>query len=141
MNSRTTLKQLDRSAALPHNPCVSVTLLTVVETSVFARRAEKLLSKEEHEELILYLALHPKAGDEIPSTGGVRKVRFAAKSHGKSGGVRVIYYFFDEHNPLYALLMYGKNEQVNLTPEQKKQVAAFAADIKAAARLRRFRDD
>jgi hypothetical protein len=95
---------------------VSIPMLTVVETSVFARRAEKLLSSEEHEELLPYLALNPEAGDEIPGTGGVRKVRFAAKGKGKSGGVRVIYYFFDEDIPLYAILLYGKNEQVNLTP-------------------------
>lgn len=49
-------------------------MLTVVETSAFARRAEKLLSNEAHEELIFSLALHPLAGDEIPGTGGVRKV-------------------------------------------------------------------
>ena len=114
-------------------------MLTVVETSAFARRAEKLLSAEEHEELIFSLALHPESGDEIPGTGGVRKVRFAAKGKGKSGGVRVIYYFFDDVNPLYAIFLYGKNEQANLTPQQKKEVAAFAASIKAAAKVRRIR--
>ena len=82
---------------------MSVPLLTVVETSTFARRAEQLLSVEEYADLILYLALHPESGDVVPGTGGVRKVRFAAKGRGKSGGVRAIYYFFDEENPLYAL--------------------------------------
>jgi DNA-binding transcriptional regulator YiaG len=90
-------------------------MLTVVETSFFARRAEKLLSSKEREELLFYLAVNPEAGDEIPGTGGVRKVRFAAKGKGKSGGLRVIYYLYDEENPLYAILLYGKNEQVNLT--------------------------
>ena len=114
-------------------------MLTVVETSAFARRAEKLLSIEEHEDLLFYLALHPESGDEIPGTGGVRKVRYAAKGKGKSGGVRVIYYFFDEENPLYAIFLYGKNEQANLTPEQKREVAAFAAVIKSAAKVRRIK--
>jgi hypothetical protein len=114
-------------------------MLTVVETSAFARRAEKLLSIEEHEELVFYLALHPQSGNEIPGTGGVRKMRFAARGKGKSGGVRVIYYFFDEVNPLYAIFLYGKNEQANLTPEQKKDVAAFAATLKAAAKVRRIK--
>jgi len=116
---------------------VSIPLLTVVETSIFARRAEKLLTVEEYEELIFYLALHKDAGDEIPGAGGVRKVRFAAKGKGKSGGVRVIYYFYDAENPLYAILLYGKNEQANLTPKQKKEVAALAATIKAVAKARR----
>ena len=114
-------------------------MLTIVETSVFARRAEKLLSIEEHEELIFFLALHPQSGDEIPGTGGVRKVRFAARGKGKSGGVRVIYYFYDEENPLYAIFLYGKNEQANLTQKQKREVSAFAATLKAAAKVRRIK--
>ena len=114
-------------------------MLTVVETSVFARRVEKLLSNEEHEDLLFYLALHPESGDEIPGTGGVRKVRYAAKGKGKSGGVRVIYYFFDEENPLYAIFLYGKNEQANLTSEQKKAITAFAVTLKAAAKVRRIK--
>ena len=122
---------------MPHTWIVSGSLLTVVETSVFARRAEKLLTSDEYEELILLLALRPLAGDEIPGTGGVRKLRFAARGHGKSGGVRVIYYYFDELNPVYALLLYGKNEQVNLTPVQKSEMPKLAATIKSDAKARR----
>ena len=122
------------SAALPHTSFVNESLLTVVETSAFARRAEKLLSTEEHEELVFFLALHPRSGDEIPGTGGVRKVRFAARGKGKSGGVRVIYYFFDEENPLYAIFLYGKNEQANLTPQQKREVAEFAATLESGSK-------
>jgi len=51
--------------------------------------------------------------------------------------VRVIYYFFDDDNPLYAIFLYVKNEQANLTPEQKKEVPSLAATIKAAARAPR----
>ena len=127
------------SAAMPHTSFMEESLLTVVETSAFARRAEKLLSTEERETLVFFLALHPRSGDEIPGTGGVRKVRFAARGKGKSGGVRVIYYFFDEENPLYAIFLYGKNEQANLTPQQKREVAAFAATLKSAAKVRRIK--
>jgi len=104
---------------------------TVVETPVFIRRAEKLLSEDEHAGLIAFLASDPEAGDEIVGTGGVRKVRYAAKGKGKSGGVRVIYYFYDQDMPIYALLVYGKNERADLTAKQRKAVAAFAAEIKA----------
>ena len=117
---------------------MGIPLLTVVETSTFARRAERLLSAREYEDLILYLALHPESGDVVPGTGGLRKVRFAAKGRGKSGGVRAIYYFVDADNPLYALLLYGKNEQSDLAPKQKKEAAGFVARIKAAAKMRRF---
>ncbi|MFC4311791.1 type II toxin-antitoxin system RelE/ParE family toxin [Steroidobacter flavus] len=104
---------------------------TVVETPVFLRHAAKLLGQQEHDELITYLATHPLAGDEIVGTGGVRKIRFAAKGKGKSGGVRVIYYFYDREIPIYALLIYGKNERADLTPDQRKSVASFAAAIKS----------
>lgn len=104
---------------------------TVVETAIFIRRAEKLLDSEEHRQLINYLASNPEAGDEIVGTGGVRKLRFAAMGRGKSGGVRVIYYFYDHDIPIYALLIYGKNERADLSGEQRKAVTAFAAAIKA----------
>jgi hypothetical protein len=104
---------------------------TVVETPTFYRRADKLLSEEEHATLINWLACHAIDGDEIVGTGGVRKMRFGALGKGKSGGVRVIYYFYDEDMPIYALLLYAKNERANLTPEERRTVAAFAAGIKA----------
>jgi hypothetical protein len=106
-------------------------LQTVVETPTFIRRAGKLLSSEEHAALIVWLAGFPTAGDEIVGTGGVRKMRFAAKGKGKSGGVRVIYYFHDRYMPIYALLLYGKSERADLTADERKSVAAFAAAIKA----------
>jgi hypothetical protein len=91
-------------------------------------------SEEEHADLIVYLASHPEAGAEIVGTGGVRKVRFAARGKGKSGGVRVIYYFYDRDVPLFALYIYGKSDQADLTPEQRKAATAFATAIKAARR-------
>lgn len=108
-------------------------LLRGVETSAFVRKAAKLLTAEEYGDLIFYLARYHQVGDEIPGTGGVRKLRFRAFGRGKSGGVRAIYYFYDESTPLYAIFLYGKNEQADLTSAQKKEVSAFAATIKAAA--------
>jgi len=112
-------------------------MLTVVETAAFARRALKLLTSDEYEEMISFLALRPESGDEIQGTGGVRKVRFRAKGHGKSGGVRILYYFYDSENPVFAIFLYAKNEQVEMTSEQKRYVTAFAESIKADARRRR----
>ena len=63
----------------------------------------------------------------ISASNTVRKVRFAAQGKGKSGGVRVIYYFHDQDLPICA-----KNERADLTAEQRKSVASFAAAIKAS---------
>jgi mRNA-degrading endonuclease RelE of RelBE toxin-antitoxin system len=89
---------------------------TVAETTEFQRQVTKLLSDDERQELIDLLAKSPTAGDPIPGTNGVRKLRFAAKGKGKSGGARVIYYFYDETLPLCALMAYGKGEKDNLSP-------------------------
>lgn len=124
---------------MPHNHKVSRALPTVVETSTFARRSQKLLTVEEYDDLLLYLSMYHQVGDEIPGTGGVRKLRYAVRGRGKSGGVRVIYYYFDEVNPVFALFLYGKNEQANLTPAEKKLAASLAAAMKAEAKARRVR--
>ena len=124
---------------MPHNTRVRDALLTVIETSAFSRRAEKLLTSEEHDDLLLYLSMYYKVGDEIPGTGGVRKLRYAMGGRGKSGGVRAIYYFFDELNPILALFLYGKNEQANLTPAEKKLAASLAAAMKAEVKARRVK--
>jgi mRNA-degrading endonuclease RelE of RelBE toxin-antitoxin system len=92
-----------------------------------------LLSAEDRVDLIDRLARDPMAGDVIPGLGGVRKLRFAPKGRGKSGGFRVIYYVLTESQPILALLIYGKNEQGDLSPAQRKVVAALAAEMKQGA--------
>lgn len=109
-------------------------LHTVLETSIFSRRADALLSREERTALIDTLARDPLAGDLVPGLGGVRKLRFAPKGRGKSGAFRVIYYMLTEDLPVLALLIYGKNEQVNPTPEQTRAMAAVVAEFKAGSR-------
>lgn len=106
-------------------------MLSVAETPIFTRQTEKLFTEDEKQELIVYLSEFPLAGDEIPGTGGVRKLRFAASGRGKRGGARIIYYYLDDSMPLYALLAYAKNDQGDLTPDEKRAVSGLAAAIKA----------
>ena len=77
--------------------------------------------------MISYLAEHPKAGDVMEGTGGVRKLRWRRGSQGKSGGVRVIYYFHNELMPLYLLTIFAKNERANLTKAQRNELAELTA--------------
>lgn len=69
--------------------------------------------------LIDYLAHNPTAGDLIPETGGVRKLRWALEGRGKRGGARVIYFYHSTHIPLFALAVYAKNEQANLSQKDR----------------------
>ena len=110
---------------------------TVAETPTFTRQAGKLFTEDEKAELIDFLAANPRAGDVIPGTGGVRKLRFQASGGGKRGGGRVVYYHLDEDIPLYALLAYAKSARTDLTPEERRTVATLAAAIKTEARSKR----
>ena len=78
-------------------------LVTVVETRSFRKKAERLLSEIQILELIVYLSANPGAGVLIKRTAGIRKLRWATSGRGKSGGVRVIYYFLNRDMPLYLL--------------------------------------
>lgn len=96
---------------------------TVAELPEFIRTADKLLSLAERQDLIRYLALHPKAGDLMEGTGGVRKLRWRRGDHGKSGGVRVIYYYYDEQMPLYLLTLFAKGDKANLSKAERNELA------------------
>ncbi len=88
---------------------------TIVELPEYKKRVGKLLSDDENKQIINYLAEHPKAGVLMQGTGGVRKLRWAKEGGGKSGGVRVIYYYHSENIPLFMLSLFGKNEKANLS--------------------------
>ncbi len=98
---------------------------TIVETSAFLRDCEGTLEKDEVEELIDFLARNPEAGDIIPETGGIRKLRWAALGKGKRGGARVIYYTHSAAMPLYLLAVYSKGEKLDLKPSEKKMMRDF----------------
>lgn len=107
---------------------------SVLETSIFTRRADALLTREERAELVAELARNPLAGDLVPGLGGIRKMRFAAGGQGKHGAFRVIWFGAPEDMPVLALLIYGKNEQANPTPEQRKAMLAVVERMKAGRR-------
>lgn len=98
---------------------------TVAELPEYVRLAEKLLGSQDRQAVLEYLAAHPKAGDLIQGTGGVRKLRWGRDGRGKSGGVRVIYYVHSPDMPLYLLSIFAKNERANLTQGERNELAAL----------------
>lgn len=90
--------------------------VSVIETETFIRSSAGLLNEEERNGLVDYLASCPDAGVLISGSGGVRKLRWAARGKGKRGGARIIHYFADERFPVFLLFAYGKGEQENLSP-------------------------
>jgi len=98
-------------------------MLTIAEVPEYIRQAEKLLSAAERQDILSYLAAHPKTGDLIEGTGGVRKLRWGRGGRGKSGGVRIIYYYHSELMPLYLLTLFAKNDQDNLSKSERNGLA------------------
>jgi mRNA-degrading endonuclease RelE of RelBE toxin-antitoxin system len=93
-----------------------------VETPTFTKRILQLMEDEAYAALQRHLAKHPAAGNVIPGSGGIRKIRWAGTGRGKSGGLRVIYYWWVARDRISMLLVYPKNEQDDLSAEQVKQL-------------------
>ena len=82
----------------------------------------------------LAIAADPEAHPVVAGTGGVRKACWTRQGKGKSGGVRVIYYYWRTIEPntarvldpeVYLLSIYARNDRSDMT----------AADRKAARNL------
>lgn len=104
-------------------------LITIAELPNFVRLADKLLGHQECQDLISYLANHPKSGDLIEGTGGVRKLRWGRGSRGKRGGVRLIYYFYSSDMPLYLITLYAKNTRSNLSNSQRHELFELTSEL------------
>ena len=89
-----------------------------IETPVFTRELQGLLSDDDYRSLQLALLLRPDAGALIPSGGGLRKLRWSLPGKGKRGGARVIYYWQREEDVIYMLFVYSKSRQEDLSQEQ-----------------------
>ena len=96
--------------------------MLIIETSVFTRQLRKQLSNEEYRHLQNTLVERPNLGAVIRGSGGLRKMRWSMQGRGKRGGVRVIYYWAVRQNQLLMLLIYPKNVQDDLTPDQLKML-------------------
>lgn len=94
--------------------------MVIVETSIFTRQVQALLTDEEYRDLQTALVNRPQLGSVIPGSGGLRKMRWALRGKGKRGGVRVIYYWPVSQEQLLMLFIYPKNEQDDLTATQVK---------------------
>jgi hypothetical protein len=112
-------------------------LVTVIETPEFLTRVEKLMTEDERDELIAYLAAHPTAGDLIQGTGGVRKLRWGLEGRGKRGGARVIYFYYTADIPLFALTIFAKNERADLTQQDRNDFRRLSKQLIATYRSRR----
>lgn len=115
---------------------------TVIETEEFLKDAKSAgLSDDDRKDIIDFISENPLAGVEMAGTGGARKVRFAAKGKGKSGGVRVITFYSGADIPVFLLNVFAKGDKVNLTQAERNALKKILGDVAEAYRKRKDRYD
>ena len=103
--------------------------MVFVETSLFSKLLGDYLSDDEYRRLQNHLIERPDAGADIRNSSGVRKVRWRAGGKGKSGGVRVIYYWAKADDQTFLLTLYGKGEKENLSANDLKRVVKLLEEL------------
>ena len=103
--------------------------MVFVETSLLSKLLGDYLSDDDYRQLQNHLIERPGAGAIIRASSGVRKVRWRARGRGKSGGVRVIYYWATADEQIFFLTLYGKGEKEDLSSADLKRVVRLLAEI------------
>jgi hypothetical protein len=114
---------------------------TVVETPTFLRdTAAAGLSEDERRAMVAAIAGDPTQGDPMVGTGGARKVRFAGRGKGKSGGYQVVTYYAGSDVPAPMLALFGKGERDNLSKAERNalrvELAGYAEDYRRSVRAK-----
>lgn len=117
---------------------ISVMKAVFVELPPFERNRADYLDDDAFRKLQGLLMLNPEAGDAVPGTGGLRKLRFAdeRRGKGKRGGLRVIYYWWDTGSQFWLFTVYDKDEMADLTPPQRKALKEMVKKELEARRKR-----
>ena len=107
-----------------------------IETRGFTAWLAERVPDEVYAELQRELMENPHKGDVMPGCGGLRKVRLRSpkRGKGKRGGERVIYLYVPEAKWFFMIDGYGKDEQDDLTPPEKRQLSSLADQLKHQSR-------
>lgn len=104
--------------------------MKIVRTKRYLKDLKRLRATEAEAAAIdNAIAANPEAGDVIEGLRGVRKMRFALRKKGKSGGGRAIYFLMVADEIALMITAYAKNEQSDLTPAQRKAILALLEEL------------
>jgi mRNA-degrading endonuclease RelE of RelBE toxin-antitoxin system len=98
--------------------------MTFYETDIFTEQIVAFIDDESYSELQGVLISDPEAGDLIPRSRGLRKIRWRARGRGKRGGLRVIYYLV-EQDEIFMLYAYSKSRSEDISPDQARILRAL----------------
>jgi hypothetical protein len=91
-----------------------VYVFTFIEAPAFERTRGVYLDDDEYADLQQFMMVNPEAGDLIPRSGGLRKLRWKRKGMGKRGGMRIIYFVRYRPNEFWLLTLYAKAKEENV---------------------------
>jgi hypothetical protein len=100
-----------------------------IETPIFTKLVKATLEDANYAEFQQWLATHPDAGTLIKEGAGIRKVRWALPGGGKSGGIRVIYFWRMRDAQIFLLFLFEKGERSDLTRAQVQQLAKYVKEL------------
>ncbi len=106
----------------------------IVSLSGYESQVSALMNEEERMSMEFYIACAPEDHPVIPGAGGFRKARWARVGKGKSGGLRVVYFFLGERERIYMAAIYAKSRKETLSAADQNVLAKLAAQIKKAAK-------
>lgn len=105
--------------------------MKIIRTSRYIKDLRRMgVNDVQRQKLEQEIVNNPEVGKVIPGLEGLRKVRFAMAGRGKRGGGRAIYYLMLNDDLSIMITAYAKNDQEDLTPEQKKAVLAVLKELK-----------
>jgi len=111
---------------------------TFIEVPLFSKRWKEIgLDDDDLLALQIILLKDPESGPVMSGTGGIRKVRFPLEHRGKSGSVRVCYTDFAEYEVIYLITAFTKDEQSNLSSEEKRVLKKLVKSLKEEAQRNR----
>ena len=98
------------------------------------------MSEHGHDTIVALIASDPDQGVVMAGTGGARKMRFAGRGRGKSGGYRVVFYPAPDDVPVLMLALIDKGDRANLSDaecnELRKELAGYVDDYRAAVKAK-----
>lgn len=106
----------------------------IVSLSGYESQVSALLDEEERMAMEFYIACAPEDHPVIPGAGGFRKARWARRGKGKSGGLRLVYFFLAEPERVYMASIYAKSRKETLSAADRNVLARLATQIKKAAK-------
>jgi mRNA-degrading endonuclease RelE of RelBE toxin-antitoxin system len=95
--------------------------MRIIETPIFTKRVQEILTEDEYRLFQFKLIENPEAGNIIPGSAGIRKIRWTGAGRGKRGGSRILYYWQNKQNTILMLFIFNKNEKADLSKDQLKK--------------------